>query len=200
MLIGHEVLKFCSTKTRGVITAYEEVYPTENGKFLRSADELFLLMMARHGLPIYRRTIHTHWSKAKYRSLHVPFPDRHEIYFAQGLPPDHLRYLKTKELFQIELWQAALATTDIVELVRDMILRSTPASVDLGLGYPATSDTLGEIAAGEFLFPTAERLALLKSGKPEDDGIASLADEYEIPQFVVQGALNNAELLKELFA
>lgn len=198
MLIGHEFLTFCADKTRDVITAYEASYPTEGGEFLRSADELNLLMAARHGLPIRHIKLRTHHRNAKYRSFFLPFPDRHEIYYADGLEENYVRYLKTKELLQIELWQQALATTDIVELVRDMILRASAASVDLGLGFPATSDTLGEIAAMEFLFPIQERLAHLKD-PADQNGIAKLAEEYDLPAFVIQMALNQAMPLKRFF-
>jgi hypothetical protein len=77
-----------------------------------------------------------------------------------------------------------------------MILRESPTSIDLNLGHPATSDTLGEIAAMEFLFPLQKRLAHMT----ETNGVARLAEEYNIPPFVVQRSLNITESLKSCFA
>jgi hypothetical protein len=194
MLIDSDLVRFCADKTREIVAEYEAAYPPE-GTFWRSADELHAVMSAKHGLPIYHRKLTTHWRDAKYRSFYVPYADRYEIYYADGLPAQYLRYYKSKELLQIHLWQESLVTRDIVDLVQNMILRESPASVDLNLGHPATSDTLGEIAAMEFLFPLQRRLSCGK----DQDGAAKLAVEYDIPPFVVQRCLNFAEPLKPYF-
>jgi hypothetical protein len=88
-----------------------------------------------------------------------------------------------------------LVTADIVDLVQNMILRDTPTSIDLNLGHPATSDTLGEIAAMEYLFPIDHR----RSYTSETNGVAKLAGKYQIPPFVVQRALNVTEPLVPFF-
>jgi hypothetical protein len=197
MLIGKKYLRFCADKTRTIVTDYERSYPSiVDDQFWRSADELHAVMSARLEKPIFHRRLQVHWRDAKYRSFYVPYPDKYEIYYADQLPPTYLRFYKTKELLQIELWQESLVTTDIAELVRNMILRESPASVDLDLGHPATSDTLGELAAAEFLFPLTRRVACLDSGKYE---LAQLIKDYQIPGFLIERSLNHVASLKEYF-
>ena len=76
-----------------------------------------------------------------------------------------------------------------------MILRESPASIDLDLGRPATSDTLGELAAMEYLFPLEHRLAYTS----ESNGVKKLAEKYDMPPFVVQRSLNHTRPLKSFF-
>ena len=90
--------------------------------------------------------------------IYIPYDDRCDICYAAGLTPDYLRYYKAKEVLQIQLWQESLATADVVDLVQNMILRASPSSLELNLGHAATSETLGDIAAEEFLFPLEERM------------------------------------------
>jgi hypothetical protein len=118
--------------------------------------------MGRHGFPIYHKVLdNIPWTKAKFRSFYIPFGKKGEklaqdstkvikecrIFYATGMSPEQLRFYKTKELLQIHLWQEAHATRDIVDLVRNMILRESPTALDLDLGHSTTSDTLGEVAA-----------------------------------------------------
>jgi hypothetical protein len=199
MLIGNEYIRFCAEKTRQVVEVYEAAYGScVDGEFWRSADELHGVMMARHEKPIYHNKLGLNWRTSKFRSFYIPYPDRYEIWYADQLPPDYLRFYKTKELLQIELWRQSLVTSDIPDLVRNMILRESPASVDLDLGRPATSDTLGEIAAAEFLFPLQHRMECIASHRGED-GVARLAEKYQIPAFLVQRSLNHVESLKAFF-
>jgi hypothetical protein len=79
-----------------------------------------------------------------------------------------------------------------------MIKRESPTSIDLDLGHSTISDTLGEIAAMEFLFPMERRLAYLQ--EPAQNGMAMLAGEYKIPPFVVGRALFTTESLRPYFA
>jgi hypothetical protein len=197
MLIDSDLLRFCAKKTHEIVSNYEASFePPENGDdFPRSADELHLVMMACQSLPIFHRELRISWKEAKFRSFYIPYDDRIEIYYAKDLPIRHQRFYKTKELLQIYLWQESLVTSDIVDLVQNMILRDSPTSIDLNLGHPATSDTLGEIAAMEFLFPLRNRLAY----SPQANGIAGLASKYNIPPFIIQRALNIAGGLKAFF-
>ena len=197
MLIDTDLIRFCADKTREIIANYETSFePPQNGEdFPRSADELHLVMMACQPLPIYHRELRISWTEAKFRSFYIPCHDRIDIYYAKDLPLRHLRFYKTKELLQIYLWQESLVTRDIVDLVQNMILRDSPTSVELNLGHPATSDTLGEIAAMEFLFPLKSRLHY----KPEENGISALAAKYNIPPFIVQRSLNVVDGLKSFF-
>jgi hypothetical protein len=198
VLIDDDLIRFCARQTRDVIDEYNAAWgvPTLEEEFPRSADELHLIMMGRYELPIYHRTFDKlSWRDTKFRSIYIPYDDRVEIYYAAEMPTHYLRYYKTKELLQIHLWQQSLVTEDIVDLVQNMILRESPTSTDLNLGHPATSDTLGEIAAMEYLFPLAHRL----NYAPEKNGIAKLAEKYNVPAFVVQRSLNTIEPLKSFF-
>jgi hypothetical protein len=113
---------------------------------------------------------------------------------------EYLRYYKTKELLQIHLWQESLRTRDIVDLVQNMILRESPTSVDLNLGHPATSDTLGEIAAMQFLFPLQRRIDYIQAAaRGQNNGIIKLAGQYRIPAFVVQRCIYNVGSLRDYF-
>jgi hypothetical protein len=213
MLIDTDLIRFCAEKTREIAADHDEY--AIGGPFPRSAEDLHWLMLGRHGFPIHHKELRIPWKQAKWRSFYIPFGEEGAqitpgqgsapvvikecfIYYAGGMPRPHLRYYKTKELLQIHLWQEAHATKDIVDLVRNMIIRESPTSIDLDLGHSTTSDTLGEIAAMEFLFPLARRLEILER-PPGNDGIEKLAADYEIPPFVVQRALNTANSLREFF-
>ena len=200
MLIEQELLRFCAEKTREIAAEYDKacVIPGKDDGFPRSADDLHLIMHGRHGLPIFHKEIRIPWRQSKVRSFYIPYPDRIEIWYASGMPSPYLRYYKTKELLQIHLWREDHATTDVVELVHNMRLREAPSSIDLDLGHKATSDTLGEIAAMEFLFPFARRLACIESALGTD-GVEALAKQYGVPPFVVQTCLNNIEGLRGFF-
>lgn len=50
--------------------------------------------------------------------------------------------------------------------------------------YRTTSDTLGEIAGMEFLFPIEHRVKYLE-GAQDENGVAKLATDYKIPEFIV---------------
>jgi hypothetical protein len=71
--------------------------PIHDTGFPRSADDLHLIMMGRHGLPIYHREFdHLSWKDTKFRSFYIPYGDRLEIYYANGMPLRHRRYYKQK--------------------------------------------------------------------------------------------------------
>lgn len=198
MLIDNDLIRFCAEKTRVIVAEYNAAWgvPEHEDGFPRSAEDLHWITCGKHGYPIYHRVLDKlNWRDSKFRSFYIPFADRIEIYYAAGMPAPHLRYYKTKELLQVMLWQESLVTRDIVDLVQNMILRESPASIDLSLGHPATSDTLGEIAAMEYLYPLKHRL----NYRPEQNGVAKLAEKYNIPPFVIQRSLNNTEALKEFF-
>jgi hypothetical protein len=99
---------------------------------------------------------------------------------------------------QLHLWQENLATRDIVNLVHNMILRESPTALDLDLGHSTTHDTLGEIAAMEYLFPIEHRIAYLEAVKQGKDP-GDLAAKYNIPAFVVGRAFYTLNNLKPFF-
>lgn len=203
MLIDSELIRFCAEKTREVAIEHDEACGAAEA-IPRSAEDLHLILMGRHGFPIYHRQfIKIESGKAKFRSFYIPKGEKGQIkecaiYYAKGMSETQLRFYKTKELLQIHLWQEFLATRDVVDLVHNMILRESPAAVDLNLGHSTASDTLGEIAAMEFLFPLEHRLPFLKSG-PGQNGLEKLAEKYKIPAFIVQRALVTAPSIKEFF-
>lgn len=218
MLVDLDILHFCAGKTREIAEEHDKACGAAPGEGLpRSAEDLHWIMCGRHGFPIYHKVLDKrpslHWQTAKFRSFYIPYNAKRQkldasataaqiaecwIFYAHGMSPEQLRYYKTKELLQIHLWQESHATRDIVGLVHNMIVRESPVALDLDLGHSTTSDTMGEIAAMEFLFPIARRLEYLKkeSGK---DGIAKLAKEYNVPPFVVSRALFLTPHLKEVF-
>jgi hypothetical protein len=205
MLIDSDLIRFCAEKTNEIAKEHDEAAGLKFGEGLpRSAEDLALVIQGRHGFPIYHRELKIVWTKAKYRSFYLPKGERGQIkecaiYYAQGMSRQQLRFYKSKELLQIHIWQENLATRDIVDLVHNMIVREAPAAVDLNLGHSTTSDTLGEVAAMEFLFPLERRLPYLKPGALRQDGIKKLAAEYDIPDFIVQRALIMAPSLKPYF-
>lgn len=203
MLIDINLIRWCADKTQEVAVEHDQACGAKPGEGLpRSAEDLHLILQGRHGFPIYHRVLEIEWTKAKFRSFYIPKGEKGvikecAIYYAKGMTKPQLRFYKTKELIQIHLWQEALATRDVVELVHNMILRDSPGALELNLGHPTTSDTLGEIAAMEFLFPLERRLPHAK--KPAQDGVTALAKEYDIPDFIVQRALGLTENLKPYF-
>jgi hypothetical protein len=215
VLIDWDLLHFCARKTHEIAEEHDKACGVPFGQGLpRSAEDLYWIMCGRHGFPIHHKVLNKiHWTKAKFRSFYIPYdakgkklgPDATAaqigdcwIFYANGMSTDQLRYYKTKELLQIHLWQESHATRDIVGLVHNMIVRESPVALELDLGHSTTSDTLGEIAAMEFLFPIERRLAFLKKDS-DKNGIDKLAKDYNIPPFVVSRALLLAPHLKDVF-
>jgi hypothetical protein len=199
MRIDSSLVHFCARKTAEIATDYDKycIHAGEGDGFPRSADDLEVLVAGIYGKPISLRLLRIDASRAKFRSFYIPYPDRCDIYFAKNIVPDHMKYYKSKELLQIHLWQESLRTHDVVELVQNMILRATPESIELDLGHAATSDTLGDIAAMEFLFPFARRLEY--GDHPENDGLVEIGERFGIPPFIVQRCFNTMESLTEFF-
>jgi hypothetical protein len=201
VLIDDAFLRLCAEKTREVEQHYERdcVFPSEaqDEGFPRSADDLHWIIAGIYEKPINHRLLPVDWRTARYRSFLVTYPDRYDIWYARGMSTSYLRYYKTKELLQIHLKLEALRTQDIVELVANMIKRASPTSIDLDLGHSTTADTLGEVAAMEFLFPLRRRAAHLSA--VESNGIAQVAGKYGVPDFVVQSCFNNIEVLGKYF-
>jgi hypothetical protein len=197
VLINDKLLQFCADKTREITAEYQSCLAADDDGFPRSDGDLHWIMSNRYGLPIYHKEMAVLWTQTTVRSIYIPYADKFDIWYAQGMPPEYVRYYKTKELMQIHLREEAAITEDIVELVRTMILRESPASLTTNLGPQATADTLGELAAEEFLFPLARRLTC---GNPaQGDGVNALAAEYGIPPFVVDRALRNTDMLQKYF-
>jgi hypothetical protein len=101
----------------------------------------------------------------------------------------HIRYYKTKELIQIHLRSEPLRTGDVVELVHNLIQSESPGGLDLDLGHSTASDTMGEVAAMQFLFPLYRRIAYLEAPPPQN-GIEELSRRYGIPPFAIQRCFN----------
>jgi len=202
MLIEGGLLRFCAEKTIGIVDEYDKacgVGPGYDG-FPRSADDLDWILQGRTGKPIFHRLLPVRYDQAKYRSFYVLFPDKFTIYYARDLAGPHLRYYKTKELMQIALEHEGLRTKDIVEFVRNMMIRGSPDSFELNLGHAATSDTLADIAAMEYLFPWSHRLNYVDIVFNGDgNGISEIAERYDIPAFVVQRAFNVMMPLEQFF-
>lgn len=201
MLIEKELLRFCAKKTQEIAEWYDRecVLPSENGDpFPRSPHDLHHMMMGLHGREIHHRKLPFDQKAVPYRSFIIPYEDRFEIYYASGMTEPQIRFYQTKELFQIHLYQAGFETNDIVDLVDNMILRESPASHDLSLGHSATADTLGELAAMQFLFPLSERRAVLAMGKVRPKSTI-LAEKYGVPPFVIQRSFNVVPGLGDTF-
>jgi hypothetical protein len=200
MLIDDSLLHFCAKKTAEITDLYKKGCGSaeDAAAFPRSADDLSLVVQGHSGLEIFHGKLSIHHTKAKYRSFYIPEDKSCKIWYADGLPTDYLRYYKSKELLQIQLWQESLATVDIVDLVQNMILKASPGSLELNLGHAATSDTLGEIAAMEFLFPFEERIKHVHTVN-QTNGFKGLGVLYGVPPFAIQRCFNTMNTLKEFF-
>jgi hypothetical protein len=200
MRIDDDLLHFCARKTSEIAKSYDGfcILPAEESGFPRSVDDLEVLVAGTYDKPIRLKQLPVPYQKAKYRSFYIPCADGCDIYFASGLPKEFLRYYKAKELLQIHLWLESLRTHDVVELVQNMILRAMPESLDLDLGRAATSDTLGDVAAMEFLFPCAERVKYRGMPRARDE-LTTIARTFDIPPFVVQRSFNVLDVLKPFF-
>lgn len=199
MLIDDDLLRFCADKTKEIEDRYDEgcIRSDEGEGFPRSVEDLDIIMQGLHGA-IFHRQLRIGVDAAKFRSFYIPYADRYELYYVAGMKLEQIRYYKAKELLQIHLQQEALITRDIVGLVKNMILRESPTSIDLNLGHATTADTLGEIAAMQFLFPTRRRQVYFEGAK-RGTPIDQIAKEHGIPAFVVQRCLQNADVLKSFF-
>jgi hypothetical protein len=202
MIIEPSLLIFCAQKTGEIATDYDKycILPSEKDGFPRSTSDLYWLVAGLYKKPIYNRVLNIAQTDAKYRSLMIESVDKCEIYYASGIDPAGMRYYTSKELFQLHLQKEELRTRDVVDLVKKMILRDSPESLGLDLGHAATSDSLGDIAAMEFLFPHAHRVAYINGGNAGRNGVVELANKYGIPPFVVQRCLNLTDSLTKYFA
>jgi Zn-dependent peptidase ImmA (M78 family) len=189
LLIDNALLHFCATKTKEIIKFYQEAcaWPHE---LRRSVDDLGLIVSGKHGREIYYRKLPISAKANLVRGFYIPKGDQYLIFFVSDLSDEMLRYVKCKELFQIILDTEALRTVDIIELVRNMILRSSPESADLNLGHTTNSETIAEIAAWEFLFPYKDRVALKGTVNGKDD-YAKLASDYGMPQYMIERCLSD---------
>lgn len=201
MIIANDLLEFCAVKTSEIEKIYDDtcIFPGEEktGGHPRSSDDLHVIMMGLHG-QIFHRQLRIGIRDARYRSFYIPKPDEIAAYYVSGMTRQQIRYYKTKELMQVHLWRESLATVDIVDLVQNMILRESPAGAELNLTKEATSETLGEIAAMQFLFPLSHRIPHLDNGHSRDD-LTALALQYDVPPFVIQRSLNYARPLMSFF-
>jgi hypothetical protein len=62
--IDSDLIRFCAEKTRDIVNEYNAAWdiPKYEDGFPRSADDLHLIMMGRHGLPIYHKVFDKiHW-------------------------------------------------------------------------------------------------------------------------------------------
>lgn len=197
MLIGDDLFLFCAEKVRLVSAEYDRDCGAEE-RFPRNHHTLHHIVHGHCDRPIHHCRLPVDRAAAKYRSFYIPLVDRVKIFYASGLSEEEMLYYKTKELLQILLWQESTRTEDVVDLVQNMIVLAGPASRDLELGHAATADTLGEIAAMEFLLPHAERVEFLRRN-PANNGVAELAREHGIPAFAAQRAFANMKVLEEFF-
>lgn len=190
MLIDTSLLHFCATKTKVITEHYAKdcVFGGQD-EFPRSSDDLHLIVEQLCGLPIKIKKLNKEARYSDVRGFYVRKPRSREIFMLAGMSDRDNRYIKTKELFQIYLDQEALRTKDIVDLVKNMVLRASPQSADLHLGHATNSETIAEYAAAEFLFPFAERLR--HSNINGNDGFAALADKYNIRQYLIERFLSN---------
>jgi hypothetical protein len=199
MLIDDDLLRFCADKTKEIEARYDEscILPSEVDGYPRSVEDLDLIMQGLHK-PIFHRQLRIRVEDAKFRSFYVPYADKYELYYVAGLTQEQIRYYKAKELLQIHLHEENLITRDIVSLVENMILRESPSSLDLDLGHPTTADTLGEIAAMQFLFPISRRIQeQAREGGPRS--VTDVAREYGIPAFIVQRCYQHTQVLQLFF-
>jgi hypothetical protein len=198
MRIDTQLLLYCFEKTKAIVDGYTEscIFTDEN-PFPRSVVDLGFLILGNIDKQIYYRLLNTvHASRSKIRASTISNDQGHYIYFVSGLEPDEMRYLQAKELFQIYFQSDPFHTRDIVDLVKNMILRSMPESAELDLGHATTAETLAELAAMEFLFPLERRISHLDASGGADR-IDALASMYGIPPAMIARCLN-PELIETL--
>ena len=202
MLIDHSLLHFCAEKTREIVQEYTaNCVRDDEDEFPRSVDDLYWLIQARYELPIRFRRLNISIVKSDIRACYIRHTDYFGIYELRGLTPFHCRFVRTKELFHIHLDQEALRTRDIIGLVENMMVRASSESADLHLGRATNSETIAELAALEFLFPYERRLRHKRTIDDADD-YAAIAEEYQVPQFLIEHCLSDGfmESLKAYFS
>lgn len=178
MIIEDTDLKFCADKVR----QFTDGYHWSDGEKSRSIAELYWLAMNKEEKPILLRKFPMAANSHFVRSVYVERKNDFLIGLLDGLSQGDARFAQCKELFQIVLRRPGTETGDIVDHIKNMILRSAPESFDLNLGKPTVSESLAEIAASEWLYPYEHRVEHKKSGVRA----AQIAVDYEIPRNVVE--------------
>jgi hypothetical protein len=80
MLIDDDLIRFCAEKTREVAIEHDKACGMADADIRRSAEDLHLILMGKHGFPIYHKVLDKiHWTKAKFRSFYIPYGEKGKI-------------------------------------------------------------------------------------------------------------------------
>jgi len=118
----------------------------------------------------------------------------YEINLLSGMDEDEERITCCKELFHVVIDTEAYHSTDLYGHVYEVV--ATFQVTDSTPSPSAQSEKLAELAAMEFLFPYADRKAILKANNNPD--MAVIAARYGVPQGSVE--LFCSEPYMEFFA
>jgi Zn-dependent peptidase ImmA (M78 family) len=124
----------------------------------------------------------------------VTYEDRYEIVVLDEKNFCWKRFVTCKELFHVVLDQELFHNMDMAKQIEEIALDSM--DVKPAASFNAFSEALAEIATIEFMFPFADRVAVLENIKDGDEiPAAELAERYKIPKVWVERVLSPSMML-----
>jgi Zn-dependent peptidase ImmA (M78 family) len=179
MILTAPDIIFCLTKARDITDHYkaeclDSQQPKKSTDLLIEICEKYLdkkVQVFELGIPVS--------ASPSIRGYYVSYGTTYEIYLVPGMNYCWYRFVLCKELFHVILDEERYQTTSIYDHIQEVMTAFPAAQV----GSPApVSEALAEIAAMEFMFPYADRLAI---PMPVQNAL-EIAHRYKIPQAFVE--------------
>lgn len=184
MAISSEHIEYFLQKAREITELYKQyVLPGDGTK--KSVDDLRDVCCEYSGLPV---NVHLVNVEPGYTlsSFHL-YPDHCDIHIRAGMSEDWTRFALCKELFHLVADKEDCRSLDIYDHLEAM---NTPALAELP--NAAVWENLAEAAAMEFLFPYADREAILKRDPATPFELT--AEQYGVPLVFVEQYLSDSAM------
>ena len=177
-------LKTCLDKAAELTEQYK-LYVLDSAAFPRSMESFLQICIdyLNHRIHVYTLKPLPKEVSESVRALCISNDDgTYEIHLQADLNICWHRFVLCKELFHVLLDAPEYRNMEISKHLEEFLLPMPEGPPKTYL--PGSSELMAEIAAMEFLFPYAERKALLDSGKPIN--YLDVATYYRIPQALVE--------------
>ena len=183
MILEDKDVQFALDKAREIAECYR-MYVLSGDAPKKSIDDLIWLFGEHCNKRIVLRELNMPAQDLAVRGMYAALSDgSYEIYTLAELGSHEERFVLTKELFHVVLDTEECRNMDLYNHLED-----AQSSFTIGDAEPnrsVTWEVLAEIAAIEFLFPYATRVAVLAAagGNPN---FADIARRYGVPQLYIE--------------
>ena len=186
MLISHQNLSDCIRTAKNIADAYRLKVPNGHNASRRSLDVLLDVCVeaCQHPIEIYKGDFDEN-DRWLYGACLLA-EDKAVVLYAHYLNSCWERFTVCKELFHVVLDKEEYRSMDIFQHIQNITL-SFPDDESRPTG-PVVCEFLAEVAAMEFLFPYAERKAILAANAMTP---AEVAEQYKVPCLMVEKYLSH---------